>query len=61
VHGDDLEIVPGAAQEVDRDRAIAERLADRARDLFEQLCSVFRAARKRGDLEEGAKAREGVR
>jgi hypothetical protein len=47
-----LEVVPGRPVEVDRDGAVAERLADRARDGVEQRGKILTRPQKAGDLDE---------
>ena len=47
-----LEVVPGRPVEVDGDRPVAERLADRARDCVEQRGQILTRPQKAGDLDE---------
>ncbi len=52
VHDDDLEVVPRRPVKVHRDRAEAERLADRPGDRIEQRREIFTRPQEAGHLEE---------
>ena len=55
VHDRDLEVVPLGPVEVDRDRAVTERLADCACDRAEHLRQLLLRAEEPRDLEEASK------